>query len=116
MFAAAPALSPTTPGTNPDPAQSFIPRPPAREGPKAAYSRAVRGSVLYTAAAGGSSRSRFRLKGHKLIEASIVVIESCRKTRRGGGQVRRYRQRVELEEASPRRPLRVDGRGKVSCL
>ncbi len=73
-----------------------------------------RGSVLYTGRGKGIKQVSFRLKGHKLIEASTVVIESC--TKRGGGQVRRYRQRQELEEASPRWPLRVDGRGRFRAF
>jgi hypothetical protein len=75
-----------------------------------------RGSVLYTGRGKGIKQVSFRLKGHELIEASIVVIETCTRTRRGSGQVRRYRQRLELEEASPRWPLRVDGRGRFRAF
>jgi hypothetical protein len=69
-----------------------------------------RGSILYTGRGKGVKKVEFRLKGHKLIEASIVYFDRC--TRTGGGQGRRYRLRQELMEASPRYPLRVDGRGK----
>ncbi len=69
-----------------------------------------RDSILYTGRGKGIKKVSFRLKGHKLIEASIVVIESCTTT--GGGHPRRYRWRAELEEASPRWPLRIDGRGR----
>jgi hypothetical protein len=68
------------------------------------------GSILYTGRGKGVKRVSFRLEGHRLVEASIVVIESC--TTRGDGHVRRSRWRQELEEASPREPLRVNGRGR----
>ena len=69
-----------------------------------------RGSVLYTGRGKGIKKVSFRLKGHKLIEATVDYFDRC--TRTGDGQGRRYRLRQELTEASPRYPLRVDERGK----
>ena len=66
-------------------------------------------SVLYTGRGDEIKNVSFRLQGHRLIEASLVVIERC--TRTGGGHRRRYHWRAELEEASPRFPLRVDRHG-----
>lgn len=87
--------------------------PPGRSKP-GPLRNLYRGSVLYTGRGKGIKKVSFRLKGHKLIEASIVVIESC--TTRGGGQGRRYRWRAELEEASRRWPLRVDRRGRFRAF
>src|ERR1700748_3630861 len=69
-----------------------------------------RGSVLYTGRGKGVKKVSFRLKGHELLEDTVVVIESC--TTRRGGRRQRYRGRMELEEASPRWPLRVDRHGR----
>jgi hypothetical protein len=73
-----------------------------------------RGSVLYTGRGKGIKKVSLRLKGHELVEASIVVIESC--IARGVRHHHRSHQRQELEEASPRSPLRVDGRGRFRAL
>jgi hypothetical protein len=67
------------------------------------------GSVLYTGRGEEIKKASFRLKGDKLIEATIVVIERCTKT--GEGR-RRYHWRAERKNASPRWPLRVDGQGR----
>lgn len=74
-----------------------------------------RGSTLYTGRAEGGKGVKsisFRLKGHKLIEARVVVIEACLGLPWSASKWRRYHKRQVLEEASPRWPLRVDGRGK----
>jgi hypothetical protein len=82
----------------------------AATGPSPPPPDPYRGSVLYTGRGKGIKKVSFRLKGHKLIEARIAFFERC--TRRGRGQGRRYRLRQEFEEAFPRHPLRVDGRGR----
>lgn len=83
--------------------------PPGRTkpGPLANSSRAA---VLYTGRGRDIKRVSFRLRGHELIEATIVYFESCTKT--GLGHRRRNRRRTKLELASRRSPLRVDGRGR----
>jgi Bacterial Ig-like domain len=81
-----------------------------KSGPPPPRPNPYRGSVLYTGRGKGIKKVSFRLRGRKLIEATVNYVESC--TTRGGGQGRRYRMRQELPAASPRYPLRVDGRGK----
>ncbi|HSS32710.1 MAG TPA: Ig-like domain-containing protein [Solirubrobacterales bacterium] len=64
-----------------------------------------RGSILYTGRGKGVKKVEFRLKGHKLIEASVSVNLVCV----GGG--RRHRYLYVSDSASPRRPIAVDKRG-----
>lgn len=82
----------------------------AVNGTAASGAQKAAGSVLYTGRGKGVKEVSFRLKGHKLIEATIVFVESCTVT--GGGHGRRYRSRTELEQASPRYPLRVNTHGR----
>jgi hypothetical protein len=63
-----------------------------------------RGSVLYSGRSHGV-KTIFRLRGDKLIEAYISIPLVC--TAEG----RRYRSRVEGENASPRRPITLNKRG-----
>jgi hypothetical protein len=73
------------------------------------------GSTVYT---GRGERGKgvksisFRLKGRKLIEARVVVIEACLGRPWSSNRWRRYHKRQVLEEAAPYRPLRVNGRGR----
>jgi hypothetical protein len=75
-----------------------------------------RGSTLYT---GRGEKGRgiksisLRVKGHKLIEARVVVIEACLGQPWTARKWHRYHKRQVLEMASPRWPLRVDGRGDI---
>lgn len=69
-------------------------------------------AILYTGRGKGIKKVSFRLKGHKLIEATVVYFDRCTTTTRGDGKVGRYRLRQELTAASPRFPLRVDVRGR----
>ena len=74
-----------------------------------------RGSTLYTGRGDqgrGVKSISFRLKGRKVIEARVVVIEACLGEPWSSNKWRRYHKRKVLEEADPRWPLRVDGRGK----
>lgn len=73
------------------------------------------GSTLYTGRGEegkGVKSISFRLKGRKLIEARVVVIEACLGRRWSSRRWRPYHKRQVLEEASPDRPLRVNRRGR----
>jgi hypothetical protein len=63
-----------------------------------------RGSVLYSGRSHGLT-AVFRLRGRKLIQARISVPLVC------SAKGRRYRSRVEGDDAEPRRPLRLNARG-----
>ena len=65
-----------------------------------------RGSILYTGRGDGVKKVVFRLKGRKLIEASVSVNLACS----GGGRRRRSPQVIEA--ASPRWPISVERLGK----
>ena len=75
-----------------------------------------RDQALYVGRGKGIKEVTFRLKGQKLIEATVVYFDRCTSTTRGDGQRRRYRLRQELTNASPRFPLRVDGRGRFHAF
>lgn len=64
-----------------------------------------RGSVLYSGRSHGV-KTVFRLRGHKLIQAQISIPLVC--TAEG----RRHRSRVEAENATPRRPIVLNKRGR----
>jgi hypothetical protein len=75
----------------------------------------LRGSILYTGRGEGGRGVKsisFRLKGRKLLEARVVVVEACLGQPWGSRRWRPYNKRRELEEAAVNRPLRVDRRGR----
>jgi hypothetical protein len=67
-----------------------------------------RGSTLYSGR-GEGVRVHFRLKGRRLIEARVVSVAAC-VTELNGRRWFHHR-RLVREDASPRWPIRVDGRG-----
>ncbi|HET7416282.1 MAG TPA: Ig-like domain-containing protein [Solirubrobacterales bacterium] len=81
-----------------------------KPGPPPPPPNQYRGSVLYTGRGKGIKKVSFRLRGRKLIEATVVYLDRC--TTRGEGQGGRYRLRQALTYASPRYPLRLDARGR----